>query len=337
MKIPVVITEKEYNKGKNLFKKWESMIIWVPCAADENVVAEEIKRTSAKIVVLGVEQYRGLLYTALSSQDSEKPSLIVRYGVGHDGVNKELCRKHNIFLVNTPGALDQSVAEHVFALLLSAVRKIPDLSVSMKNGLFNPKTGLELKEKVLGIAGFGNIGKKVGLIGAKGFGMKVIAYDILPLTERCGIEGMDKNTFLTSYGVHRYKNDFEDFAAAADIISVHIPVLPETDKFFNTQRFEAMKPGSIFINTGRGRLVNEISLYNAITSGHIGYACLDVFQNEPYVPVDLNHDFRKLENVVLTPHVASDTIEANQNTQQIIMKNIESFTRGNYKDLNRVV
>ena len=106
MKEPVVITEKEYGKGEHFFSEYADSIQWIPCQADERAVTRSIKASGARIVVLGVERYSGSLYPALAGNADAGPGLIARHGVGFDGINLDLCRKHNIFLTITPGSLD---------------------------------------------------------------------------------------------------------------------------------------------------------------------------------------------------------------------------------------
>lgn len=337
MKESVVITEKEYGKGERFFSEYADSIQWIPCQADERAVTRSIESYGARIVVLGVELYSGSLYSALSRNSGTGPGLIARHGVGFDGINLDLCREQNIFLTITPGSLDRSVAEHVLALLLSTARNIPALDNRMHNNQFNPKTGFELFNKVLGIAGFGNIGKKVALIASRGFGMQINAYDSLSITEQAAKEKMSADAFLSNYGVHEYFTDFDSFIKKVNILTIHLPVNQSTRHYFNAERLGKMNTDSILINTGRGALVDEKALYTALSSQRLKAAAIDVFDHEPYEPVFPEYDLRKLPNIILTPHVASDTFEANKNMQRQVVDNIHLFLEEKHEEMTRVV
>lgn len=336
MKEAVVITEKEYRKGERLFSGYADSIQWISCQADEKAVTRSIEASGARIVVLGVERYSAALYPALAANSGAGPGLIARHGVGFDGINLDLCRKHNIFLTITPGSLDRSVAEYVMALLLSTARNIPALDNRMHNNQFNPKTGFELFNKVLGVAGFGNIGKKVALIASRGFGMQISAYDSLSLTEQADRERMPADAFLSNYGVHEYFTDFDSFIKKVNILTIHLPVNQSTRYYFNAERIGKMNPDSILINTGRGALVDEKALYIALSSRRLKAAAIDVFDNEPYEPVSPEYDLRELANITLTPHVASDTFEANESIQRRVMDNIRLFLEEKHEEMTRM-
>ena len=336
MKIPVVITEKEYKKGKQVFSEYTDSIEWVSCGADEKEVAQSIKSSGARIVVLGVEKYSGGLYLALKENAHPEPALIARHGVGFDGIDLVLCKKHNVLLANTPEAVDRSVAEHVFALLLSIARKIPEMDSRMHKNEFKPERGFELFRKSLGIVGLGSIGKKAAFIASKGFGMRVFAFDALSLSNQAKKENMSPDTFLSHYGLEEYFTDFESFVKKVDILSIHLPVNEKTRYYFNAERLGKMKPGSILINTSRGALIDERALFKAIKSSHIKAAALDVFDKEPYEPISAEYDLRTLNNVVLTPHIASDTLEANENIERKVMENIGFFLKKEYEKMNLI-
>lgn len=336
MKIPVVITEKEYKKGEHVFSEYTDSIEWISCAPDEKEVARSIRSSGARIVVLGVEKYTGDLYLALKENAGQEPSLIARHGVGFDGIDLALCKKYNILLANTPQAVDRSVAEHAFALLLSIARKIPTMDSRMHNNEFKPERGFELFRKSLGIVGLGSIGKKTALIASKGFGMRVFAFDALPLSIQAAKESMSANSFLSHYGLKEYFTDFESFIKKVDVVSIHLPVNEKTRYFFNEERLNKMKPGSILINTSRGALIDEKALFKALASSQLKAAGVDVFNKEPYEPISPEYDLRKLDNIILTPHIASDTFEANENIERKVMENIGFFLEKKYEKMNLI-
>ena len=337
VKETVICTEAQFVKGEKNFRRYGSAYDWISCQEEEENLARCIRDSRAKITILGTYHYRGQLYQALAESAGEGPALIARHGVGYDGVDLELCKENNIMVTITPGTLDQSVAEHTVALILSLVRNIPALDRSMRESRFEPVTAMELAGKILGVAGFGKIGKQVATIASRGLAMKVIAFDSLALEEQLSREGFGKEEFYRRYGLSEYFTDYSEFAESPDILTIHMPVLEGTLNFFDADRLSALKSSAYLINTGRGALIDEDALYDALKVGQLRAAALDVFHNEPYAPVSTAKDLRQLPNVILTPHVASNTVEANFRIQQNILQNIERFLQGRYKEMTRVV
>lgn len=337
VKETVICTEAQFVKGEDNFRRYGSAYDWISCQKEEENLARCIRDSRAKITILGTYRYRGQLYQALAESAGEGPALIARHGVGYDGVDLELCKENNIMVTITPGTLDQSVAEHTVALILSLVRNIPALDRSMRESRFEPVTTMELAGKILGVAGFGKIGKQVATIASRGLAMKVIAFDSLALEEQLSREGFGKEEFYRRYGLSEYFTDYSEFAESPDILTIHMPVLEGTLNFFDADRLSALKSSAYLINTGRGALIDEDALYDALKVGQLRAAALDVFHNEPYAPVSTAKDLRQLPNVILTPHVASNTVEANFRIQQNILQNIERFLQGRYKEMTRVV
>jgi len=335
MSEPVVITEKEYKKGRTSFDT-VSGIEWVVTAKDEESVARAVRTSGARVAVLGVEIYAYALYEALEENAKGKSALIARYGVGYDGINREECKKRNIILAITPGALDISVAEHTIALMLCIAKNIAFCDSEMRASRFTACRGFELSGKVLAIIGIGKIGRLVSRMASYGFGMKVLAYDVLSLDVLAGNEAIGLNEFLLRYGVASYSNDYAEIVSKADIVSIHIPVLPSTLKFMNGDRISHLKKGALLINTSRGRLIDESALYDALSSNRLKGAALDVFETEPYTPAESGKDLRTLQNVILTPHIASDTEEANNRMQAIVCENIDAFIHGSFGAIHAV-
>jgi phosphoglycerate dehydrogenase-like enzyme len=271
---------------------------------DENSMLR-LNEKGVKCFVIGAEAYSHEFYEKIL-----EGSVIIRYGVGYDSVPVNICMKRNIKVAYTPGTLTESVTEHTFALLLAVVRKIPQLHNSLLSNEWKGTPGLELAGKTIAILGFGAIGRKVAIIAKHGFGMNVNAYDII------NIKNSDPINFFST--------NFREVVKDADIVSIHMASTKETIKFINRERISMMKDGAVFINTARGRLVNEEDLFMALKSGKISAAGLDVFQLEPYKPYK-NADFRTLENVVMTPHCGSNTRESNDRMAQMTVMNILAY------------
>ena len=337
MREPVVITEVSYTKGQRVFDQHKDTIEWILTEPEEPAVSQAVRKNGARITVLSVEPYRSDLYIALSEVAGDRPALIARFGVGFDSIDTKLCLKHNIYLTITPGTLDQSVAEHTIALLLSLVRHISVLDRDMHAGKYSPMRGIELRGKPLGVAGFGRIGKRVAQIAAHGLGMKVYAYDCVPLEDQAALHKASTEKFLSDHGIVEYSTDFVSFSRKVRIIAIHMSSNETTRNFFNADRFNGMLDGTVLINTSRGALISEPDLSAALSSGKLAGAALDVFANEPYKPVSADCDLRNLDNVILTPHVASNTTEANENMAAKVVENIQSFLKQDYDSLTTAV
>jgi lactate dehydrogenase-like 2-hydroxyacid dehydrogenase len=337
MKQPVVIEEQAFRKGHAVFAACEGSVEWTVSAKEEVAVAAAVRSSGARAAVLGAARYRGALYDALAGNGRGAPTLIARFGVGFDGIDPEPCRRLGILVTNTPGTLDQSVAEHAMALLLALARRVPLLDREMRAGGFRSDTAFELSGKPLGIAGFGRIGRRTALIAARGFGMRIHAFDAVTIEELAAREGASPAELRDRYSLDGYHTDFAAFAGSVGMVSIHLPVTATTRLFFSRDRLALLGSGTLLVNTGRGALVDELALHEALTSGKLGGAALDVFTEEPYRPAAPDRDLRTLSNVVLTPHVASNTAEANANMARAVVANVQAFLAGSLGKLTRVM
>ena len=212
---------------------------------------------------------------------------LIQTGAGYDNIPIEECTKRGIYVANAPGVNAQAVAEHVFAFILCWHKNILSLNAAMKTGDKTPNyRGAELADKVIGIIGWGHIGKEVARL-AKGFNMRILGYHYRPVKAEAEVKFVDWQTLLVS----------------SDILSVHVALNNQTRRMIGTNAFEAMKPDAFLINTSRGGVIDESALINALKNKKIGGAGLDVFAEEP-LPAD--SPLRKLNNVILTPHMAGE-------------------------------
>ncbi|HOI35019.1 MAG TPA: hydroxyacid dehydrogenase [Mesotoga sp.] len=232
--------------------------------------------------------------TAEIIEAGKKLKLIARAGVGLDNVDAEAAEARGIMVKNTPGANAISVAELTFGLLLGLVRHIPRGVYGIKDGKWEKKDlkGNEIFGKTMGIIGFGAIGRTVAKI-ALAFGMKVVAYD--PYVNSTDLEV----TLVDS---------IEKLLPKADVVSLHIPLTPETKHIIGEKEISLMKDGVIIINASRGGTIDEQALYNGLISEKVSGAALDVFEVEP--PSDeLRRKLIGLGNVICTPHIGASTSE----------------------------
>jgi len=303
----VILQKDLYNRGQAIFdlsSKNRGIEYFLTDALDEMAMLH-YHRQGISCFVIGAEKYSDDFYRSIAEGSS-----VIRYGVGYNAVPVDICRERNIKVAYTPGTLTRSVAEFTFALLQALVRNIPALDATVKAGEWKSVSGAELAGKTLAILGFGQIGQAVARIAKYGFSMKINAYDILTANKP------DFADILSS--------DYPTVVHDADYISIHMATLPETKGFFNAQKIEQCKDGIFFINTAWGELVVEKDLFEALQSGKIAKAALDVFSKEPYHP-DPSIDFRKLDNVILTPHCGSNTKEANNNMAEAVVANILAY------------
>ncbi|GAA3725715.1 phosphoglycerate dehydrogenase-like enzyme [Spinactinospora alkalitolerans] len=230
--------------------------------------------------------------------------IIARHGVGTDNVDLHAAAEHCVWVTTTPGANSNAVAEYVFALLLSAARKVPQAMERVRGERWSEGksdlVGFELGGRTIGVLGFGSIGRAVTRI-ATGFRMRVLAYD--PAVEPADIAGAGAGPV-----------ELRELLAASDVVTVHVPLLPSTRNLLGADEIARMKPGSILVNTSRGGLVDENALADALRSGRLGGAVLDVLEAEAADMKDpLRHNALPLGTTPalgVTPHVAGQTTEA---------------------------
>jgi glyoxylate reductase len=227
--------------------------------------------------------------------------LIANFSVGYDRIDIEACRRRGVAVSNTPGVLDAAVADLTIGLLLAVRRRIVEGDAAVRAGRWEqgwsgtPFLGREVGGAVLGIVGYGRIGKAVARRAA-GFDLDLI---------------------------HTRETALEDLLGQADIVSLHTPLNADTTGLISRERLALLRDGATLINTARGAVVDEDALVDELESGRIS-AGLDVFMHEPHVPERL----RGLPNVVLTPHIASATHETRSAMTRIVVDNVLAFKRG---------
>jgi D-3-phosphoglycerate dehydrogenase len=225
----------------------------------------------------------------------------------------EAAKERGIVVTHVPGYATEAVAEYAFALLLAAARKLPTADKHVRQGDFDwrPFSGVELQGKTLGIIGTGAIGFRVGEI-ARAFKMRLLGYDKYPNAKRAAEIGL---TYV----------DLPTLLRESDVISVHLTLTPETQGMLGKEQIEAMKKGVVIVNTSQGKVFDEAALAAALKSGKIAAAGLDVFAEEP--PAKDNSLF-ELDNVVLSPHVGFNTVEAARRCTDICIDNVAKFLEG---------
>ncbi|MFH0809287.1 MAG: hydroxyacid dehydrogenase [Pseudomonadota bacterium] len=277
------------------------------------------------------------IYSRLSGAALERLPrlrLIATRSTGFDHIDLDYCRGRGIVVSNVPVYGDNTVAEHVFGLLLTISHHLVDAVNRTRRGDFSPRglRGFDLLGKTLGVVGTGRIGQYVMKI-ANGFGMHVVAFDVR-LEEG-----------LAAKLNFRYVS-LDELLSISDVISLHVPANPQTHHMISSKEFARMKPGAVLINTARGDVVDVVALVEALAQGRLGAAGLDVLPEEPVIREEAelaraafqrkeeletllaDHILPRFRNVVITPHTAFDTREAVGRILDTTVDNIASFARG---------
>ncbi|ADU50352.1 Glyoxylate reductase [Thermaerobacter marianensis DSM 12885] len=236
--------------------------------------------------------------------------------VGYDNVDVAAARRRGVMVTHTPGVLTEATADLAFALILACARRLPQAEADLRAGrwtTWHPLQwlGLELDGATLGIVGLGRIGRAVARR-ARAFGMRILYYSRRrdPAAEaELGVE---------------YR-DLDDLLAEADVVSLHVPLNAETRHLIDGRRLRRMKPGAILVNTARGDVVDEQALVEALRSGHLGAAGLDVYGREPVPP---DHPLLQVPNVVALPHIGSATARTRWRMARLAAENCAAVLQG---------
>jgi D-3-phosphoglycerate dehydrogenase len=284
----ILVKEKLADSGVDLLRERFDVDLGVDWSDDE--LAERIGEYDAILIRSATKLTADLIERA------DNLKVIGRAGIGVDNVDVEAATRRGIIVANAPQSNIVAAAEHTVALMLALARNIPQAHASLTAGKWERSKfgGVEVYEKTLGVLGFGRIGQLVATR-ARGFGMRVVAFDPYVSSERFRELGVEKAE--TSADVY----------AQADFLTVHLPKTPETRGWLDAEAFAQCKPGVRVINCARGELVDDAALKDALDSGKVAGAALDVFPSEPITDYPL---FDGYPNVVVTPHLGASTTEA---------------------------
>ncbi len=242
--------------------------------------------------------------------------LIARHGIGVDNVDLEAATEHGVLVTRVPGYRERdAVAELAVALALSAVRMVCNASKAVREGRWGDRSrivGFNIRGKTVGIIGLGNIGSRVAEIFSRGFNAKVLTYDPYISPEKAREHGAE----LVS---------LEELLRESHIISLHVPLTPETYHMIGDKELQLMRDGVIIVNTARGELVDTNALIKALKAGKVGYAVFDVVEGEP---IGADHPLLKFENVIVTPHIGANTIEGLRGMDESVVEAILDVING---------
>lgn len=289
----------------------------------------EVLRSSAEVICISPsdpgynEVLKGVdaVVVGMETIDEEylsrapKLKIVARFGVGYDSVDVEACSRRGIHVTHTPGVLSAAVADLTWGLILTLTRGLVDADRFAREDWAKRTSrlpfGSDLERKTLGFIGLGRIGSEVARR-AQGFDVKLIYNDVVrrpDVEEDLSVEYVE----------------FDELLREADIISLHVPLLPSTRHLIGRRELKLMKPTALLINTSRGSVIDQEALAEALEEGWIGGAGLDVFEEEP---LPLGDRLAGLSNVVLAPHIGSATVETRRKMATVCAENVKAFLEG---------
>jgi D-3-phosphoglycerate dehydrogenase / 2-oxoglutarate reductase len=299
-KFKVLVTDNISKKGVSILEREGNIEVDVKAGIKADELKKIIGGFDAIVTRSGTNVTEGLL------ENPGKLRIIGRAGVGVDNIDIEAASKKGIIVINAPTGNTLAATELTMGHILAAARKIPLANSSLKAGKWERKNlGVELHNKVLGIVGLGRIGTNIA-IRAKSFGMKIISYD--PYIKRSKADAL---------GVALYDR-LDDLLREVDVITFHTPLTPVTKNMITSREIALMKDGVILVNCARGGIVNEDDLYDALKSGKLFSAGIDVYEKEP----PENSKLLELENLFVTPHIGANTTEGQEAVSVIIAEQV---------------
>ncbi len=303
----ILICDKIEPEGIDLLLKSGFNIVERPSITPDELL-DEIKDVNVVVVRSRTKITESVINNGKNLQ------LICRPGTGLDNIDTSSAKEHDIPVLNSVEASTNAVAELTISLAVSLSRSISLADQAMKNGewLKNSLLGSELRGKVFGVIGLGRIGRRTGIL-ASALEMNVIGFEK---------EIVDPE-YLNKYNIQQV--EFDELLSKSDFISLHLPATPETIHMIGKKQFELMKNTAFIINTARGQLIIESDLYDALTNNKIAGAALDVFETEP----PTNSKLIKLKNLIATPHIGAQIIEAQKDASLVIAQKIIDFYSNN--------
>ena len=291
---------EEYAASLGIEYRWAPQLPF----SEENVI-RELQNADAGII--DIEPYGESVF----SQVKDRTKLMVRFGVGFDKVDLKAASRNGIAIARTTGANTTAVAEMALTLMLTCRRRMNLYQARTRAGEWVKDIGNELIGSTVGIIGYGNIGRRLAKL-LKGFDCRILAYDPFPNEEAAKADGVELVAL-------------EEILTQSDAISIHVPYTKETHHMINRETLTLMKPTAVIVNTARGNIIDEDALYQALKSGQIAGAGVDVFAAEP---LSVESPLLTLENAVLTPHVSSQTMESLWNIYKMAIDISADFFAG---------
>ena len=298
----------DFNLQKKIFEENGIEFVVKDCSKDEDEIIKECKDADVLLVI-----YRNMTPRIMDACPNLK--ILVRYGIGYDVIDVEAATQRGIKVVNSPRHCLDEVATHTIAMLLAIERKLIIYNDRVKNGDWRVNGGYEmhrLSSQTLGFVGFGNIARRAADF-AKGFGFEMLAYDPYLPDEAFREKGVERVTL-------------DELYKRADVISVHTPLAKETYHLIDKDSIAKMKKGVMIVNTSRGAIICENDLLDAVKSGKIRAAALDVIESEPIT--QKNHPAFETGNIILSPHAAYNSKEAEAEMLTVLANSCVTILNG---------
>lgn len=300
----ILLPEKIIDEGMSLLRKYAEVVL-IDDPTEESILAEIHD-------VFGIVLRSRARITRRMLEAASKLKVISRTGAGYDNIDIAAATEHGVLVCNLPGINSVSVAEHTLTLVFALIKQLPLMDQYVRTGNWQRRSQYiprDIAGMELGIIGLGKIGHEV-MVRAQAFGMRVLAYDPYVTGNMAGVT---------------YCDTIEDLCSRADVITVHVPSLPQTRHLISKELIDFMKPSAFFVNTSRGTLVDEQALITALRTRSIAGAALDVFSLEP---IDEAHPLLELDNVILTPHTAALTKECGVKMTVEAVKQVIDYLEG---------
>ncbi len=313
MSFKILITDDLSPQGLAKLEEADDVTFDVVTGLSQEELAQRIPDYDGLIVRSSVKVTQAVLKAA------DNLKVVGRAGVGVDNIDVPAASMQGIIVMNTPGANTIATAEHTIALLLALCRNVPQAYSRLKQGEWDRKhyLGVQLYRKIMGVIGMGRIGTRVALR-CQAFGMEVLVYD----------------PYLSDEIAHDLKVkpvSLEELFTQSDFITLHAALTPDTQGLIDEAAIAIMKKGVRIINTARGALIDEAALIEGVKSGQVAGAALDVFTQEPLAP---ESPLLKLDNIIVTPHLAASTVEAQRDVStQIVVQMLEALREHDFRNV----
>jgi glyoxylate reductase len=308
----IYVTRKLPERGLQIIRKHFDMEVWPEYAPPpKKTIIEKTKNVDALATLLS-DKIDAEVFNA-----APRLKIVSQLAVGYDNIDTTEATKRGIYVTNTPEVLTDTTADFAWALLMALARRVIEADKYVRTGQWkvgwhpDMMTGRDIYNATIGVVGAGRIGYAVAKR-ATGFSMKILFYDVVPRPE------IEKD-----FGAK--KVDLDTLLKESDFVSIHVPLMKETQHLINEQKLKLMKKTAYLINNSRGPVVDEKALYKALKEGWIAGAGLDVFEQEP-TPAD--NPLLKLDNVAVAPHISSASIETRSKMGEMVAENLVAFFEG---------
>ncbi|MEM1539019.1 MAG: glyoxylate reductase [Candidatus Bathyarchaeia archaeon] len=309
----VYVTRELPGKSLEIMRKYFEVEVWPEYGPPPKDHLIEKAKNADALVTLLTDKIDAEVFDA-----APKLKIVAQMAVGYDNIDVNEATKRGIYVTNTPGVLTETTADLAWALLMAVARRIVEADKYVRSGKWKVSwhpsmfLGKDVSGATIGIIGAGRIGTAVARR-AKGFNMKILYYDVVPMPPEIEKE----------LGAKRV--DLETLLRESDFVSIHVPLTKETYHLINEEKLRLMKKTAYIINNARGHVIDEKALYKALSRGWIAGAGLDVFEQEP---ISADNPLLKLENVVVTPHIGSASFETRSKMAEMVAENILAFFQG---------